>query len=80
MELPLIEIAYERSVELKGKLSFAYINGILTNWYQKNVKTPAQAMREISRGKPGKPEGKAQPASYDMSELESMIDGVNTQK
>lgn len=35
----LIEAAYERCVDAKGKLSFPYINAILTDWYAKGYKT-----------------------------------------
>lgn len=41
MTLPfeLIEAAYERCVDSKGKLSFPYINAILTDWHAKGYKT-----------------------------------------
>ena len=74
LDFAVIEIAYERCIELKGNRNFAYINGILTNWYQKNIKTPAQAMQEIGKGKEPRHENKGKSnASYDMSELEMMI-------
>jgi DnaD/phage-associated family protein len=75
MELPLIQLAYERSIEMKGKLSFAYINGILGNWYQKHITTPAEAMGEINRPKEQRGERGSAPAkaSYDMDALEEMI-------
>lgn len=74
MELPIIQLAFERSVEIKGKLSFAYINGILANWHQKGLRTPAEAMREMNRAKEQHKEKKADAkASYDMDELENLI-------
>jgi DnaD/phage-associated family protein len=75
MELPLIQLAYERSIEIKGKLSFAYINGILGNWYQKHITTPAEAMGEINRPKEQHGERKTATAkaSYDMDALEEII-------
>jgi DnaD/phage-associated family protein len=75
MELPLIQLAYERSIEMKGKLSFSYINGILGNWYQKHIATPAEAMGEINRPKEQRGERKTTTtkASYDMDALEEMI-------
>lgn len=71
----LISLAYERTIELKGKLSFPYINGILTNWYQSGITTPAQAMQEMrdNRSKQQQaPTGK-EGSSYDIGELENMI-------
>lgn len=69
--LPLITLAYERTVETKGKLSFPYINGILANWSNKGITTTVQAMQEI-RGSRTKQQDK-QDSSYDMGELEQMI-------
>lgn len=78
MELPLIQLAFERCVELKGKLSFDYINGILSNWNRDGIKTPARAMQEMQQKKdqrdqrkPASVDGAA--ASYDMNQLEHMI-------
>lgn len=74
IDLKLIELAYERAVELKGKLSFPYINGILVNWHKKGIKTPAQAVKEIkSGGRPGRDAEKD--SSYNIGELEKMIAG-----
>ncbi|MDL2234263.1 DnaD domain protein [Ruminococcaceae bacterium OttesenSCG-928-L11] len=78
MDIPIIELAFERCVEIKGKLSFDYINGILTKWHEKNITTPADAMQEITRGKGQKPpsggsNSKASAASYDMDSLETLI-------
>jgi DnaD/phage-associated family protein len=80
IELPLIEVAYERCIEIKAQLNFAYINGILTNWHQKHITTPAEAMGEINRSKEERGARKttaakasAAKASYDMDALEEMI-------
>jgi DnaD/phage-associated family protein len=72
--LPLIEYAYERTVEMKGKLSFAYINGILQNWREKGITTPAQAVRETRGDKrPAQAQKAGADSSYDMDELEKMV-------
>lgn len=69
----MISLAYERTIEQKGKLSFAYLGGILASWHKNGVSTPKQALSEQ------KPEGRrssGQPqksASYDMQELEKLI-------
>lgn len=72
VDLKLLEVAYERTIELKGKLSFAYINGIIKNWHRDNIDTPAKALKAISENKKqGKSPDTA--ASYDMKEIENMI-------
>ena len=38
--IEMIKIAYEMCVDNTGKLSFPYINRILNNWHEKNIKTP----------------------------------------
>lgn len=76
MDLAVIQLAFERTVETKGKLSFPYINGILTNWHGKGITTTALAMQEIrdnkdSKTSKGADQGKG--SSYDIGELEDMI-------
>ena len=44
--IPMIKLAYERTVERTGKLSFPYVNSILRSWYEKGVTSPKQAMEE----------------------------------
>lgn len=39
----LIHTAYERTIELTGKLSFPYMNKILLGWKQKGIETPQAA-------------------------------------
>lgn len=75
--LPLIRLAYERTIENIGKLSFPYINSILKAWHEKGIKTPAQAAEE-QLSAPAQPvQGKQQEAgrapSYDIDEVEKMI-------
>lgn len=75
LDIALITLAYERTIELKGKLSFPYINGILTNWYQSDIATPAQALQEMrdNRAKQQELAGEGVRSSYDIGELEKMI-------
>jgi len=47
----LVGLAYERTIEQKGKLSLPYINGILQNWRQKGITTPAGALQDMRTGK-----------------------------
>lgn len=64
MAIELIKEAYEVCIDKKGKLSFAYINGILNDWNKKGYKTAAQ-VREQPRQDSQK--------SYDISEIEREI-------
>jgi len=64
----LVGLAYERTVEQKGKLSLPYINGILQNWKQKGISTPAQALQEMRTGKKT-PEGTATGSSDEMEQI-----------
>ena len=43
----LIEVAYEKCVDAKGKLSFPYINAILTDWHAKGFKTVEDTAGEV---------------------------------
>jgi len=60
-------------VEQKGKLSFSYINGILSNWNAKGVTTPALAMRDMQSKHKSAPAKTPGGASYDIDELENII-------
>jgi len=73
--LDMITLAFERAVDQKGKLSFPYIGGILSNWHAKGIKTPAQALREMQekRSAAPSPAGDGSGASYDLGELERII-------
>lgn len=76
-DIPLITLAFERAVEVKGKLSFSYINGILKNWHVNGVATPADALREMSakkeRAQKQESAKGAKSSSYDLTELEAML-------
>jgi DnaD/phage-associated family protein len=75
----LIKLAYERAVDAKGKISFAYINAILEDWHKKAITTPDAALRDMQGGaKSGKarPAGE-QPASYDLDKFEELLQNGN---
>lgn len=63
MSLEMIKQAYEVCIDKKSKLSFAYINGILTDWAKKGYKT----VSDISESTPKTEK------SYDMNEIEQEI-------
>jgi DNA replication protein DnaD len=42
IDIDLISIAYDKTVDATGKLSFAYLNKILIEWHSKGLKTKAE--------------------------------------
>ena len=64
MPIELIKEAYEVCVDKKGKLSFAYINGILNDWSKKGYSNVSQV-----RGQSNEDSKK----SYDIDEIERAI-------
>ncbi|MCI8442328.1 MAG: DnaD domain protein [Provencibacterium sp.] len=69
-DLPMIQLAYERTIDKKGSFSFPYCDAILGKWFQKGIKTPRQAVDEMnapfvpatSSGGPPSPARTASPA------------------
>lgn len=45
-DLKMIRLAYERTVDQTGKLSFPYCNSILKAWHEKGYRTPEETTRE----------------------------------
>lgn len=41
VSIELIELAYERTVQATGKAAFPYMNKIIENWLNENIRTPA---------------------------------------
>lgn len=75
-DISLIRLAYERNIDIKAQLSFAYINGILTNWYSSGISTPAEALKEM-HDKKSKVADKDKDSSYAIDELEDMVNYGN---
>ncbi|NLY43449.1 MAG: DnaD domain protein [Clostridiaceae bacterium] len=50
-DVNIIKIAYELTILNTGKLSFPYLNTILTSWYENGVKTVEQAEESIRQYK-----------------------------
>ncbi len=65
MSIEMIKEAYELCIDKKSKLSFAYINGIIADWYKKGYKTLADIKNDAPPSKDDK--------SYDTSEIEQEI-------
>ena len=67
--LPMTQLAYERSVDNTGKVSFPYINKILESWHHQSIDTPQKAAQE------SKPKLKpTRETSYDVGELEWLLE------
>ncbi|MBQ8605273.1 MAG: DnaD domain protein [Clostridia bacterium] len=66
MSLEMIKEAYEICIDKKAKLSFSYINGILTDWFKKGYKTVA----DIDDSKPAV---QAVEKSFDTDDIENEI-------
>lgn len=80
--LEMLEIAYEKCMNSKNKLSLNYINGILENWSGKSIKTPQQVEADdvkFSGGTTKKINNKTENknTSYDLDELEQFALNFN---
>lgn len=71
----LIKLAYDRTVDNTGKVSFPYLNKILNRWHEKGVRTPQEAMAEMETG-PKKPQKGGPPpdSSYDLAEIRRLME------
>ena len=72
-QLPMIRLAYERTIENTGKLSFQYVNSILNSWHSKGFRTPEDAAQEQSPKRQESRNAPARPPAYDLEELERKI-------
>ena len=92
----IIYYAYERTVEMKGKLNWSYMNGILRSWHESGFRTLAEiekAEKEFTEGvKASAPENRTgvkssqkydKPPSYDVEQAvrrSKMVDPKKTKK
>ena len=68
--IDMIRLAYERSVDKIGRLSFPYINKILVSWHEKDIRTPEEA---AERDQPARAPEKAAPRrSYDAGQFDAL--------
>lgn len=72
-DIAIIKLAYERSIEHTGKVSFPYINKVLTNWHSQNISTPEQATKEEAAFSRQKAEQTKPKSSYDIDEFEQYL-------
>ena len=69
----LIKLAYEKTVERINKLSFAYINKILTSWKESGLKTASDVERAESEYKKNGNIGKNSKGSSDIEKYNVVI-------
>ena len=81
-DISMIKLAYERTIERIGKLSFSYIDKILESWNKENIRTPKDAVQEEINFKAAALEGKQEinncggsDTSYTHDDLDDIING-----
>ena len=79
-DISMIKLAYERTVERTGKLTFPYIDKILSNWHEKNINSAKAAAEEDLQYKTNKINQEksenncgGSTTSYTYSDLEKII-------
>ncbi len=71
----MIQLAYDRTVDLTGKTAFPYLNKILTQWYQNGITSPQAAMEEMNGRKSGGTHiQQSAPASYDLGDIQKLLE------
>lgn len=65
-QINMIRLAYERTIDSIGELSFPYINKILSEWHKHSIATPEQAN---SRDAKPAPKQSDEAPSYDLDKL-----------
>ncbi len=68
-DIALVKLAYERAINQIGKLSFPYINKILTSWHDKGIRTTQEAVAERQPSK----QDKAENSSIDFDQIQQFI-------
>lgn len=71
--IQMIKFAYERTIENIGKLSFNYLDTILSNWNTKGIKTPKDANEEVKNFKKQNDQSVSSKVSYSYDELDDII-------
>lgn len=81
--IEMLEIACDRCMDNKGKLSFPYIDAIIKSWAGKGIKTPQQAENEsaeFSAAAKKKSVGDKSSSSYDIGEWEKYAQNFDPNK
>ena len=63
-DIDMIRLAFEKTADNIGKISFSYMNKILKQWFEQGITTPERAEQEV-HAKKGK-----QSSSYDLDVLD----------
>ncbi len=69
LSLDLILLAYEEMAERTGKLSFAYMDKVLENWYSEGFKKAADVENAKKAGREKSNHSGKSPASYDVDQF-----------
>ena len=67
----MIRLAYEKTVDNTGKVSFPYIHKILSAWHEKGFQTPEEALAEPAPSAKQKKDGKKE-YSFNLDEFEQL--------
>lgn len=71
--LDMIHLAYEKTIDRTGKLSFPYINTILKSWFENEIHTTDQVLKLDADFEKAKTKEKTK-TSYDIENLDEMYD------
>ena len=72
-DIEMIKLAYEKTIDSTGNMSFPYINKILNSWSEKGIATPSQAQDEQNLDTRKARKGTVEP-SYDLPEFDKLTD------
>ena len=64
-DLPVVKLAYDKTIDATGKLSFPYIHSILNSWHANGIATVEQALAQKSSAK------QSAAPSFDLKDFES---------
>ena len=83
--IEMLEIAYDRCMDNKNKLSFPYIDAIINSWISKGIKTPKQAEKELEEFSTASKTkrstaGDKSSSSYDIDEWEQFAKNFDLKK
>lgn len=68
-DISVIKLAYETAIDNTGKLTFPYINKVLSNWHDKGITT----CRQVSEEQLHRQESKSAAQSFDLAQFEQHL-------
>lgn len=69
-DISMVKLAYERTIDQIGKVSFPYTNKILTSWHEKGITNPKDAVNERQSAKAM---AKTEASSIDFDQIQQFI-------